>query len=128
VSVSPKVSFRKGDLVALTEAAFGQDWGRSREIFMGGRPITPDETDEWYRRHREDVKAGRDVWHDSAGESKLPPQSVSVQLKKDQTYVVVRGRTAPRLGYGNPTPGCCQILTETGEMCHVKRKFLRVVG
>jgi len=124
---------KKGDLVRLSSNCFTTANGGSRkypsgthgdddlQIFRARRPITESETRGWYNS---DASKGMN----DAGESKLPPQSVSVTLKKNGVYPVLRARCRIRLGYGNPTPGMAKILcTDTGEIAYVKRDFLEVV-
>ena len=85
------------------------------------RPITREETAAWYNS---DASKGMD----SAGESKLPPQSAYVLLHRDRIYQVLRARCRVRLGYGNPTPGMAKILcTHTGEETYIKRGLLEVI-
>ena len=85
------------------------------------RPVTSEETAEWYAS---DASKGMD----SAGETKLPPQSTYVLLHRDRVYQVLRARCQVRLGWGNPTPGMAKILcTHTGEETYVKRGLLEVI-
>jgi hypothetical protein len=85
------------------------------------RPVTPEETKDWYAS---DAAKGMD----SAGESKLPPQSTYVLLKRDLVYQVLRARCRVRLGWGNPTPGLVKILcTETGEETYVNRRLVEAI-
>ena len=85
------------------------------------RPVTPEETAEWYLS--DDSKG-----MNSAGETKLPPQSAYVLLHRDRTYQVLRARCRIRLGWGNPTPGMAKVLcTHTGEETYVKRHLLEVI-
>ena len=85
------------------------------------RPVTSEETEAWYNS---DASKGMD----SAGESKLPPQSAFVLLHRDRVYQVLRARCRVRLGWGNPTPGMAKILcTETGEETYVRRRHLEVI-
>jgi hypothetical protein len=86
------------------------------------RPITSKETDAWYSS---DASKGMN----SAGETKLPPQSVHVTLHRDRAYQVLRARCRVRLGWGNPTPGMAKILcTHTGEETYIKRELLEVIS
>jgi len=85
------------------------------------RPVTREETEAWYNS---DASKGMD----SAGETKLPPQSAYVLLHRDRTYQVLRARCRVRLGWGNPTPGMAKILcTVTGEETYIKRHLLEVI-
>jgi hypothetical protein len=86
------------------------------------RPVTREETEAWYNS---DASKGMD----SAGESKLPPQSAYVLLHRDRTYQVLRARCRVRLGWGNATGGMTKILcTETGEETYVMRDLLEVIS
>lgn len=99
------------------------------------RPTTPEEQASWHKELRQEIKnareAGKDTFHiamDSAGESRLPPQSRWFLLHRDRTYQVLRARCRVRLGWGNPTPGLAKILcTVTGEETYVKRDLLEVI-
>ena len=84
------------------------------------RPVTAEETAAWY-----DSDASKGM--NSAGESKLPPQSRAVTLHRDRVYTVLRARASVRLGWGNKTGGLTKILcTETGEETYVKRELIEV--
>ena len=86
------------------------------------RPVTHEETQAWYAS---DASKGMD----SAGETKLPPQSRTVILHRDRIYRVLRARCRVRLGWGNPTPGMAKILcTHTGEETYINRDLLEVVA
>ena len=126
-------NMKKGDLVRLSANCFTTTNGGSRKypsgtygddeikIFRARRPITESETRDWYNS---DASKGMN----DAGESRLPPQSVSVALKKSGVYPLLRARCRVRLGYGNPTPGMAKILcTDTGEVAYIKRDLLEVV-
>jgi hypothetical protein len=99
------------------------------------RPTTPEEQANWRKELRQEIEdavvAGKDTWHismDSAGESRLPPQSRYVPIHRDRTYQVLRARCRVRLGWGNPTPGLTKILcTVTGEEAYIKRDLLEVI-
>lgn len=126
---------RKGDLVRLdkskcfTTARGGElryphtnYYSDEKGMVRSRRPITEKETREWYAS--DESKGMND-----AGESKLPPQSVSVTLFRDRVYTVLRARCRVRLGYGNPEPGMCKIMcSDTGEITYIKRDLLEVVS
>ena len=91
-------------------------------IVESSRPVTPEATDAWY-----DSDASKGM--NSAGETKLPPQSKHVALHKDRIYTVLRARCRVRLGWGNPTPGLTKILcSKTGEETYVKRHLIEVIS
>ena len=107
----------------------------SKGTVESARPTTPEEQDNWRKELRQEIQdtreAGEDTFHiafDSAGESRLPPQSRHIPLHRDRTYQVLRARCRVRLGWGNPTPGLAKILcTVTGEETYVKRDLLEVI-
>jgi len=125
----------KGCLVRLNpEKCFTQKQGGGRQyplsnyhndergVVESSRPITHEEQSDWYAS---DASKGMN----SAGETKLPPQSTRVHLHRERTYQVLRARCRVRLGYGNPTPGMAKILcTHTGEETYVKRGLLEVLA
>jgi hypothetical protein len=84
------------------------------------RPITQEEEEAWY--NSEASKGMTD-----AGETKLPPRSVAVDLHRGRVYQVLRARCRAQLGWGNPTPGLAMVLcTHTGEETYIKRELLEV--
>ena len=90
-------------------------------IVHATRPVTSDETEAWYES---DASKGMT----SGGDSKLPPRTALVEVKRDQVYQVLRARCRASLGYGNPVPGMLQLLdTETGEAAYVKRDWMEAV-
>ena len=106
-----------------------------RGTIESARPTTPEEQANWRLAIRQEIQdareAGEDTFHigmNSAGESRLPPQSRHIPLHRDRTYQVLRARCRVRLGWGNPTPGLAKILcTVTGEETYVKRDLLEVI-
>lgn len=125
---------QKGNLVRLNPAmCFTTDAGGGLRFpltnyhndengtFQASRPITEEETNVWY-----DSDASHGMT--SAGETKLPPQSVQVILHRDLIYHVVRARCRIRFGCGNPIPGMAELLcTHTGETAYVRRELLEVL-
>lgn len=89
-------TFYKGDLVRPVRPAHG--WRRA----------TPEETEAWYDRFHAECRAGRDVWHDSAGEARLAPRDTYFTLTPEMTLTVVRGKASAPVGYGNVT-GCALV-------------------
>ena len=124
---------KKGDLVRLNDdVCFTVNSGGKlrypltnyycdeRGIVDAGRPTTREEQDAWYQS---DAAKGMD----SAGESKLPPQSYLIKLYKDRIYQVLRARCRVRLGWGNPVGGMAKVLcTHSGEEAYIKRELLEV--
>ena len=91
-------------------------------IVQSARPTTREEQAAWYK-----TSAAKGI--DSAGESKLPPQSLTIPIHRDRVYTVIRARCRVRLGWGNPVPGLAKILcTKTGEFTYIKRELLSVIN
>ena len=106
--------FNKGDILRPRIAASGR-------VSDGWRRLTHEERQAWYAQHHEDVKAGRDVPYDSAGESKLAPQDAYIPLHADRTYEVVRGRVNAPYGWSSEK-GCCEVVDMlTGDRFFCKR-------
>ena len=128
---------KKGDLVRLNpkDETIRRHLQTTRGYFRASRPITREETSEWREERRNTIaearKAGEDTFHiafDDAGESRLPPKSVGVELSLDGIFIVERARCRVELGWGNPVGGMTKILdTSTGEIAYVKRDMLEVV-
>ena len=130
---------KKGDLVKLDtndpEIERLMGWGMRNEAYMASRPTTPEEQEEWRVQKRNDIKRarerGEDTFHiafNDAGESRIAPRSVSVELPVNGIYIVERARCRVSLGWGNPTGGMARILdTKTGEIAYVRRDMLKVV-
>ena len=124
----------KGALVKLDETkCFTKKQGGGREYplvnqrndengtYPAARPVNEEETRAWYSS---DASKGMN----SAGETKLPPQSTMISLRRDRLYHVLRARCRIRLGWGNPTPGMTKVLcTETGEIAYIERSLLTVI-
>jgi len=131
---------KKGDLVKLNpndpEIMRLLDWPFGEKKYMASRPSTPEERDDWRKARREAIeeahKKGGDTFSiafDDAGESRLPPRSVSVSLPLDGIYVVERARCRVQLGWGNATGGLARILdTNSGEHAYVPREMLKVIS
>ena len=130
---------KKGDLVRLDpndpDISNILDWGHGDKCYVASRPTTPEERIAWREaKHaaiKEAAERGEDTFSiafNDAGESRLPPRSISVPLPIDGIYVVERARCRVSLGWGNPTGGMAKILnTSNGEHAYVKRNMLRVV-
>ena len=100
-------SFTPGALVKFTEQhSFGYAYG--------WRPMNGQEITAWYAS--DDSKG-----MDDAGESKLPPRDISISLRRDVFYQVIRGRVSASSGYGKRS-GCCELLCFlTGEKFYADR-------
>mgnify|MGYP004095617741 CR=1 FL=1 len=97
--------------------------------------LEQEEKAEWREEKRKALKTasenGEDTFSiafDDAGESRLPPRSMSIPLPIDRIYVVERARCRVSLGWGNPTGGMTRILdTQSGEHAYVAREMLQVI-
>jgi len=125
-------NMRKGDLVKLNvNKCFTMKYGGKRTfplgngyedengIVPGGRPTTAAEVEAW---RNSDASKGMD----SAGESKLPPRSVTVVIHRDDVLVLERARCRVALGWGNPRPGMAKVMLPNGETAYLKRELLEV--
>jgi len=122
-------AFKKGDLVRLNP-----HWSNalkvvpSRKRTLAWRGLTPAEQKKWY----DDFKArlGHLTFndtHDSAGEPRLAPQYVPVEVHPDGVWVVERSRCAPTKGYSKVS-GCSLLLdTKTGVSFYIRREMLAPV-
>lgn len=88
------------------------------------RRASPEERQAWYERHAEDVRAGRDTWHDSGGESRLAPTDAYFTVTPEMTLTVVRGRVAAPLGYGKAKDCCAVFCPDNGETLFIRRRNL----
>ena len=130
---------RKGDLVMLDpndpEISRLLEWPNSTAEYLGARPTTQEEREEWRDAKRKMIadafEKGEDTFSlafNSAGESILAPRSVSVSLPVDRIYIVERARCRVELGWGNAQGGMTRILdTNTGEHAYVRRDMLKIV-
>jgi len=118
---------RKGDLVKLSKSCFTTRNGGTRDyplsnhdcdgrrVVMTHRPVTESERAEW---RNSDASKGMN----SAGETKLPPTCVGVEIHADDNLIVERSRCRVRLGWGNATPGMVKVFNaRTGESSYLKR-------
>lgn len=100
------------------------------------RPTTPEERIAWRERKYAAIKEAAErgeptfsIAFDDAGESRLAPRSVTVNLPVNGVFIVERARCRVELGWGNPTPGMARILcTQTGVSTYVKRDALEVIS
>jgi hypothetical protein len=118
----------KNDLVTLTstarEALTGTRWNSGRPTAW--RRLSGEERQAWYEKFHADCRAGLDVWHDSAGESRLAPQDTDITLDPSGVWTVVRARVNAPWGYGS-VKGCAEVIdSKTGEKFYINRKHLEV--
>ena len=109
---TPAPVFYKGDLV------------KPIANIHGWRRISPEEQRDWYEKFHEDCRNGKDVWHDSAGESRLAPSDTYFTLTPEMTLTVVRGKASAPLGYSN-VKGCTLVFCpDNGQTLFVSRHDL----
>ena len=103
---------------------------RVRQGVLGIRATTTSERNAWYEKFHEDCRAGRDVWHDSAGESRLAPSTAERSFSVGKIFTVVAASASPkRIGLHLPGRGkyCMVIDTSTGQEWLVSKRFLEVL-
>ena len=103
---------------------------RVRQGVSGTRATTAAERNAWYEKFHEDCRAGRDVWHDSAGESRLAPSLTDTSFSVGKLLTVTAAKVSPkRIGmYFAGRGRYCMVLdTETGQEWMVAKRFLEVV-
>ena len=91
------------------------------------RPTTPEERQAWYSWLHAEIKAGREVGYDSAGESRLPPMCAVVAAVPDDTFTVVRARCAPLIGWHKQPKSALIRNNRTDEEGYIKRIHLEVI-
>ena len=108
---------RKGTLVKICKKDPNCQWSRLPRVY---RPTTRDEVQAWY-----DSDASKGM--NCAGETKLPPQSVSIPYDEDDTWTIVRARCAPTIGW-HKQPKSAQIMNNrTNEIGYVRRVNIELV-
>lgn len=112
-------SFQKGQLVRAVKPSNFRNWD-----FSGWRRASSEETHAWYEKFHEDCRNGRDVWHDSAGESKLAPSDTYVELVEGRIYQVLRGRVSAPCGYRKVSGAVELLCTHTGERFYTYRNCI----
>ena len=116
---------KKGDLVRVKESEFDV-WNQRPQGF---RSTTQEERDQWRQQLSSDIDAGLTEWHDSAGESKLAPQSHWVDLNEGDAYLVLKARAHARVGWGAGIPKCVYLACpKTGEQFYMRREEVEVVS
>lgn len=119
----PGTSFYKGQLVKAVKLPGARSWD-----FGGWRRASSEETREWYTKFHEDIRAGREVWHDDAGESRLPPRDTYLEMVEGRIYQVVRGRVQAPCGY-RTVKGAVELLcTHSGERFYTRRGCIAHIG
>jgi len=106
-------NFGKGDLVQFkVEVHHFDAWRRA----------THEEQQAWYDKLYEDCRNGRDVPHDSAGESRLAPQDVEITFASNEPVMIVnRARVRAPVGYGS-RPHCMEVTDPvTGQTFFVRK-------
>jgi hypothetical protein len=111
------MGLRKNGLAKLNPAP--REWG-ARARFEGMRKLTEAELRAWY-----DSPESKGM--NSAGETKLPPNRVSVKLEPGTIVTVVRARCNFQAGWARPVPKCAQVLLPSGEIVFVRREFLEEI-
>ncbi len=116
VCIVPKL--KKGQLVRVRQGA------------SGTRSLTSAERNAWYEKFHADCRAGRDVWHDSAGESRLAPSQTDTDFSVGKILTVTVASASPkRVGmYFSGRGRYCMVLdTVTGQEWMVAKRYLEVV-
>jgi len=102
--------------------------------YLSTRPTTHEEREVWRENQGKAIRLARannedtfPIAFDSAGESQLPPRSVSIPLDIEGIYIVERARCRINIGW-HSRGGMTKILdTKTGEHSYVKRDMLIAV-
>ena len=116
VCIVPKL--KKGQLV------------RVRQGVTGTRATTAAERDAWREKLYADCRAGRDVWHDSAGETRLAPSCADTAFSVGKILTVTAAVASPkRVGmYISGRGRYCMVLdTVTGQEWMVAKRYLEVL-
>jgi len=130
---------RKGGLVKLTtqaEESIKERFSFANETpYISGTSRMNEADCEAWRKGRDEAIAeciarGEDAWHitmNDAGESRLPPTSVSVKIYPNQAYQVLRARCVGYWSYRR-WPGQCLVLDlETGREVYINRDYVEAV-
>ncbi len=116
ICIVPKL--KKGQLVRVRQGA------------VGIRATTSAERNAWYQKFHADCRAGLDVWHDSAGESRLAPSQKDTDFSVGKILTVTAASASPkRVGmYFSGRGRYCMVLdTVTGQEWMVAKRYLEVV-
>jgi hypothetical protein len=94
----------------------GTRFDDERGIFCTYRPLTEREEAEW---HESSASKGMT----SAGETKLPPTCVRVEVHASDTFTILRARCTVWLGY-RKTGGMMEVRLRSGETTYIKRDMV----
>ena len=103
---------------------------RVRQGVQGSRATTSAERNAWYEKFHADCRAGRDVWHDDAGESRLAPSFVDESFSVGKCLTVTAALASPkRIGmtYAGRGKYCMVLDTVTGQEWLMNKRYLEVV-
>lgn len=103
---------------------------RVRQGVQGSRACTAAERNAWYEAFHADCRAGRDVWHDSGGESRLAPRYRDTDFSVGKCLTVTVPAASPkRIGktYGGRGQYCMVLDAVTGQEWLVDKRYLEVV-
>ena len=103
---------------------------RVRQGVCGTRATTAAERNAWYEKFHADCRAGLDVWHDSAGESRLAPSRTETDFSVGKILTVTAASASPkRIGmhFGGRGRYCMVLDTVTGQEWLVNKRYLEVV-
>ncbi len=103
---------------------------RVRQGVIGTRATTAAERNAWYEKFHADCRAGLDVWHDSAGESRLAPSQKDTDFSVGKILTVTAASASPkRIGMHFSGRGryCMVLDTVTGQEWLVNKRYLEVV-
>ena len=103
---------------------------RVRQGVTGTRATTAAERNAWYEKFHADCRAGLDVWHDSAGESRLAPSRTETDFSVGKILTVTAASASPkRIGMHFSGRGryCMVLDTVTGQEWMVAKRYLEVL-
>jgi hypothetical protein len=103
---------------------------RVRQGVTGTRATTSAERNAWYEKFHADCRAGLDVWHDSAGESRLAPSCTDTDFSVGKCLTVTAASASPkRIGmlFGGRGRYCMVLDTVTGQEWLMNKRYLEVV-
>ena len=103
---------------------------RVRQGVTGTRATTAAERNAWYEKFHADCRAGLDVWHDSASESRLAPSRTETDFSVGKILTVTAASASPkRIGMHFSGRGryCMVLDTVTGQEWLVNKRYLEVV-